>query len=208
MLEWRGLLQKGSMEEQELIQFSQEGRVEAFNQLVLTYQGQVFNLALRMLGDPAAAEDVAQGTFLAAYEHIRSFKSGNFRAWLLRITANACRDHLRSARVRRSTSLDELTSNPGFAPPSSTEGPEEYVLRNELRELVQGGLLRLSPDHRLALVLVDVQGFSYEEAAEVLRVPVGTVKSRLSRARLAMRDYLSKEPELLPREFRLHNEGS
>ncbi|MBI4233986.1 MAG: sigma-70 family RNA polymerase sigma factor, partial [Chloroflexi bacterium] len=168
-----------SIDEQDLIQRSQQGQVEAFTPLVQVYQTQVYNLALRMLSDPGAAEDIAQETFLSAFHHLRSFHGGNFRAWLLRIAANACRDYLRSARVRRSVSLEAMLENPTFAPQTATESPEEFTLRREVAEAIQGGLGALPPDQRLALVLVDVQGLRYEEAAEVMGVPVGTVKSRL-----------------------------
>jgi RNA polymerase sigma-70 factor (ECF subfamily) len=190
------------VDELELIEQSKLGRVDAFNQLVLLYQTQVYNLALRMLSDTAAAEDIAQDVFISAYRNLRTFVAGNLRAWLLRITSNACRDYLRSARVRRSVSLDAMLENPSFAPTDSNEAPEDYTLRHELAGVIQNALFRIPSDQRLAVVLVDVQGLTYEESSEVMKVPVGTVKSRLNRARSALRGLLAEQQELLPKQFR------
>ena len=190
------------MDELELIEQSKLGRVDAFNQLVLLYQTQVYNLALRMLSDAAAAEDIAQDVFISAYRNLRTFVAGNLRAWLLRITSNACRDYLRSARVRRSVSLDAMLENPSFAPTDSNEAPEDYTVRRELAGVIQNALFQLPGDQRLAVVLVDVQGLTYEESSEAMKVPVGTVKSRLNRARSALRGLLAEQQELLPQQFR------
>lgn len=191
------------MDEQELILQSTQGNLDSFNRLVELYQVQVYNLALRMLGDAAAAEDVAQETFLSAFRSLKGFKAGNFRAWLMRIAANGCRDYLRSARVRRNVSLEAMDENPSTALQTDRESPEAYALRRELSELIQAGLTRLPGDQRLVLILVDIQGLSYEETAHAIGVPIGTVKSRLSRARLSLRDYLLTQRELLPGNLRL-----
>lgn len=186
------------------IQRSQRGDLDAFNQLVLHYQGQVYNLALRMLGNQASAADAAQEAFISAYQAIASFHGGNFRSWLLRITANACKDMMRSARARPSLSLESLVEpNPGNIPQSSAESPEDFALRSELGAEIQRGLDSLPAEQRLAVVLIDVQGYSYEEAAQVMGASLGTVKSRLSRARERLRDYLRQHGELLPAQFRL-----
>ncbi|MFN3975233.1 MAG: RNA polymerase sigma factor [Dehalococcoidia bacterium] len=191
------------MDEALLIANSAKGDAEAFNRLVAHYQGQVFNLAYRMLGDRAAAEDVTQETFLSAFRNIASFQAGNFRAWLLRIAVNACRDYLRSGHHRKTLSLEGLAEeDPSLAFTSNDEAPEEYALRRELREAIAQGLKALPHDQRLAILLVDVQGLSYEEAAQAMSVPIGTVKSRLSRARLAMRTFLLSKKELLPASLR------
>lgn len=191
------------MDEALLIAQSKQGDTEAFNRLVVRYQGQVFNLAYRMLGNRAAAEDATQETFLSAFQKLESFHAGNFRAWLLRIAVNACRDYLRSGHHRKTLSLEGLAEeDPTTAFPSNNESPEDYALRRELQEAIAQGLKTLPPDQRLAILLVDVQGLSYEEAAQVMSVPVGTVKSRLSRARLAMRSFLLGKKELLPASLR------
>ena len=191
------------MDEEELLLQSKEGRLEAFNCLVELHQLPVYNLTLRMLSDRGAAEDVTQDTFISAFRNLSSFRAGNFRAWLMRIAANACRDYLRSARVRRNISLDSLEEEQDFAPLADTESLEASALRRELSAGIQECLDRLAPDQRLALILVDIQGLSYDETAQVVRAPIGTVKSRLSRARLAMRDYLLAQRELLPGDLRL-----
>jgi|FaiFalDrversion3_1042247.scaffolds.fasta_scaffold03291_2 RNA polymerase sigma-70 factor (ECF subfamily) len=187
------------MDEALLIAESKRGNGEAFTRLVTRYQGQVFNLALRMLGDRAAAEDITQETFLAAYRNISSFTAGNFRAWLLRIAANACRDYLRSGHHRKTLSLEGMAEE-GSPPPflSTAEAPEEFATRRALRETILQGLLSLPPEQRLAILLVDIHGLSYEEAAQAMGVPLGTVKSRLSRARMGMRSFLLARKELLP----------
>ena len=191
------------MDEEELLRQSKEGRLEAFNCLVEIHQLPVYNLALRMLSDRGAAEDITQDTFISAFRNLSSFHAGNFRAWLMRIAANACRDYLRSARVRRNISLDNLEGEQDFVLPADTESPEDSAVRRELSQGIQQGLHMLAPDQRLALILVDIQGLSYDETAQIIRAPIGTVKSRLSRARLAMRGYLLAQRELLPGDLRL-----
>ena len=191
-------------DESHLIQRSQQGELDAFNQLVECYQRQVYNLALRMLSDESLAQDATQEAFISAYRAIGGFRGGNFRSWVLRITANACRDLLRAAKARRSISLDALELSPESLPTSREESPEDHTLRMELGREIQRGLKALSSNHRLVLVLIDIQGFSYEEAAQVTQTSVGTVKSRLSRARGQLKDLLQRRPELLPSQFRLN----
>ena len=145
-------------DENQLIQRSQQGDRDAFNRLVERYQGQVYNPALRMLGDRDLAADAAQETFISAYRAIGGFRGGNFRSWLLKIVSNACRDLMRAAKARRSVSLEALELTPESMPVSGEESPEDYTLRLELGREIQGGLESLSHDHRLVLVLIDVQG--------------------------------------------------
>ena len=190
------------MDEQTLLLASKQGDAGAFNRLVEHYQTSIYNAALRMVGDPAIAEDITQDTFVSAFRALHTFAAGNFRAWLFRIATNACRDHLRSAQVRRNTSLDALVESPAFGLTSEQETPEEFAVRRELSGFIQQALMTLPPDQRMVLILVDIQAFSYEEAARVLKKPVGTVKSRLSRAREAMRAALSTQRELLPAQIR------
>ncbi len=190
------------MDEQALLQASKSGDAGAFNRLVEHYQTSIYNVSLRMVGDAAVAEDITQETFVSAFRALHTFSAGNFRAWLFRIATNACRDHLRSAQVRRNTSLDALVDSPSFSFTSEQESPEEFAVRRELSSFIQQSLLTLPTDQRMVLVLVDIQALSYEEAARVLKTPVGTVKSRLSRAREAMRTALSTQRELLPAQIR------
>ena len=157
-----------------------------------------------MLGDRAQAEDVAQETFVSAYRGLGRFRGGNLRAWLLRIAANASRDVLRRRQRRPENSLDESMDNPSFQPVSEGESPDEYAARRELNTELQRAILSLSENHRVVLVLIDIQGLSYEEAAAVIGASVGTVKSRLSRARARVRDSLMQRTELLPDSLRLN----
>jgi RNA polymerase sigma-70 factor (ECF subfamily) len=190
-----------------LIDRSQRGDLDAFNALVECYQRQVYNLCLRLLASADAAEDATQEAFIAAYRRIDSFRGGNFRAWLLRIAANASYDELRRQRRRPAASLEAAMVTGGAAQtPSPAASPEDEALRLELNAHLQEGLATLPPDQRLAVILRDVQGLSYEEAAEVMRSSVGTVKSRIARGRARMREYLMAKRELLPRPFRLKNE--
>ncbi|MFN8533494.1 MAG: sigma-70 family RNA polymerase sigma factor [Dehalococcoidia bacterium] len=191
-------------EEEQLILASQAGQVEAFNQLVERYQYQVFNLCRRMLGDPELAADAAQETFLNAFEHIGRFRGGTLKTWLLRIAANACYDLMRHRKRRPSTSLDEIVDDDedpkDFA--GNSELPEQFALRRELGRLLVRALDQLPAEQRIVVVLSDIQGLSYDEIAEVTRSELGTVKSRLSRARAKLRDYLEQHRELLPRDYR------
>jgi len=194
-------------DESRLVASSQRGDLAAFNVLVEGYQRQVYNLCLRLLASAEAAEDATQEAFIAAYRRIDSFRGGNFRAWLLRIAANASYDELRRQRRRPAASLEAAMAAHGAAQaPSPAAGPEDEALRLELNLHLQEGLATLPPDQRLAVILRDVHGLSYEELAEVMHCSVGTVKSRIARGRARMRDYLMARRELLPHPFRLINE--
>jgi RNA polymerase sigma factor (sigma-70 family) len=191
------------MNEQDLISRSQAGDLQAFNDLVELYQRWVFNLALRMLGSAETAEDATQDTFVSAYRAIARFRGGSFKAWVFKIAANSCRDKMRSARRASVTSLDNLIAEAGdFIADDDTESPEDYAERRELGRLLADSLARLPEDQRLVVMLSDVQGLSYEEIAQVTGASLGTVKSRLNRARSRLRDLLRQRGELLPFEFR------
>ena len=185
-----------------LVERSRNGDLEAFNQIVRRYQLRVYNLAARILGDRTAAEDVAQDTFVSAYKALARFRGGSLRAWLLRIASNQCYDRLRSAKRRPEQSLDEAMESPGFHVPSRDPSPEQQAISRELHDHVHRAILGLPFDQRNTIMLVDVQGLSYQEAAEAMDVSMGTVKSRLSRARAAVRDALMAHRELLPDKFR------
>ncbi len=180
-----------SIDDTELVEKSKRGDLDSFNQLVERYQRMAYNLALRMLADPAAAEDATQDALFSAWKNIKGLRGGNFRAWLLRITANACRDQLRRLKRRPVIPLESLPFEPP-APPTS-ESPEDYVLRREVQAQIQEGLASLPSEQRLAVILCDIQGLSYEEIASVMKCSVGTVKSRISRGRGQLRDYLQRK---------------
>jgi len=191
------------MNEEGLISRSQAGDLQAFNELVELYQRPVYNLALRMLGSAETAEDATQDTFVSAYRAISRFRGGSFKAWVFKIAANSCRDKMRSARRVSVTSLDNLIAEAGdFIADDETESPEDFAERRELGRLLADSLACLPEDQRLVVVLSDVQGLSYEEIAQATGASLGTVKSRLNRARSRLRDLLRQRGELLPSEFR------
>ncbi|MEJ5308388.1 MAG: sigma-70 family RNA polymerase sigma factor [Anaerolineae bacterium] len=189
----------------DLIAAAQKGSLEAFNALVLTYQSQVYNLARYILRDDAAADDATQEAFIAAYRALGDFRGGSFRAWLMRIITNACYDQLRLHKRRPTVSWDDFEALDEDANPylvDHGESPEERLQRGELGALLDRALAGLPQDQRMVLVLVDRLGYSYEEVAQVLAMNMGTVKSRLFRARARMREALLAEHELLPTRYR------
>jgi RNA polymerase sigma-70 factor (ECF subfamily) len=197
------------MDEQGLIQKAQQGDLDAFNELVLQYQNPVYNAAYRIMGDNDSAADATQEAFIAAYRAIGSYRGGSFRAWLMRIVTNACYDELRRRKRRPSSSLEALfvaDAAPGEVLVNGVEGPEAYAQRQDLNRALHVGLQALVPEQRVVLVLSDVQGYNYQEIAEIIGVSLGTVKSRLSRARSKMRDFMLTQGELLPSFYRLQNE--
>lgn len=209
-----------------LIARSQQGDRRAFNALVERYQSAAYALALRMLGDPDLAADVTQDAFFSAYRAIGAFHGSSFRAWLLRIVSNGCFDQFRAQKRRPGSSLDALLEGApdsvgggvgggGAGDVSGVAGealaqalsdptydPERVALRAEQIAAIQAALLRLGAEQRLAVILSDVQGLTYEEIARVMDVPIGTVKSRLARARAQLRALLTRDPELFPQAQR------
>jgi RNA polymerase sigma-70 factor (ECF subfamily) len=199
------------MDETALVQSAQNGDLDSFNMLVLHYQDRVFNTALRILGDEDAAQDAAQEAFISAFRSISSFRGGSFRAWLLRTVTNACYDELRRQKRRPTTPLepetkdgDEMDSPRWLADPKMT--PAEQSEADELEHAIQHCLDALPTEFRTVVVLADVQGMDYSEVAIASKVPLGTIKSRLARARLRLRECLRGFEELLPSSFRLEEE--
>lgn len=194
------------MDESKLIAQAQEGDLTAYNTLVLHYQDIVYNVAYRIMKDPASADDAAQEAFISVYKAIRSFRGGSFKSWLLRIVTNTCYDELRRRKRRPQTSLDEITDeNPsvGFMADDGV-GPEDHQEQVELVDAVKRCMDELPDEQRVAAVLCDVEGRDYQEIAEIMSVSLGTVKSRISRARSKLRDCLQGYRELLPVDYR-HN---
>jgi RNA polymerase sigma-70 factor, ECF subfamily len=201
------------MDEAYLIQEAMQGDLNAFNRLVLEYQDLVFNQAYRTMGEHELAEDATQEAFISAFRNLRSYRGGSFKAWLLRIVTNACYDELRRQKRRPTTPLEpldndeeEVESPHWLADPG--ESPEESAERSELNDAIQHCLQSLPEEFRSVVILVDVQGMDYTEAADAVRKPLGTVKSRLARARLKLRDCLQGYGELLPAPLRLVDEGT
>ncbi len=196
------------MNEEELVHRSQQGDLASFNCLVETYQTPLYNLALRMLGRSDAAEDATQEAFMHAFRALNSFHGGSFRAWLFSILANACRDELRR-RSRRPASLDALEEEEALPEPATSprESPEQVVLSRELYGVIALGLEQMPAEQRLAIMLRDVQGFSYEEIAQITGAALGTVKTRLMRGREHLKTFLLRQGELLPEAYRLKDRG-
>lgn len=192
------------MDEAELVRAGQRGDVTAFNRLVIAYQELVYNVCHRMLNDAEAAADATQDAFIAAYNGLKGFRGGSFRSWLLRVATNTCYDQLRRRKRQPSTPLDDVVES-GAVESSLVDrdpSPEAVALRHEFFAYVQEGLATLSPEQRIVVILSDIQQFSYEEIAEATSTSLGTVKSRLSRGRGHLRDFLLRQGELLPPQLR------
>ncbi len=201
------------MDEPTLIFDAQKGDLNAFNTLVLAYQDVLYNTALRILSDEDQAADAVQEAFLSAFRALNSYRGGSFRAWLLRTVTNACYDELRRKKRRPTAPLEPETADgeevesPGWlADPNAS--PEDILDQVELEHAIQHCLKNLPTDFRTVVVLADIQGLDYSEVAVAIKKPLGTVKSRLARARLRLRECLRGFRELLPAAFRLEEESS
>ena len=194
------------MDEQTLIRSAQRGDLEAFNGLVLLYQDFLFRVAMNILGDEDLAADAVQQALLSAFRSLRSFRGGSLRSWLSRITVNACYDELRRASRTKNIPLQIYNEDDEEMEPASWladpgPSPEDQAEHSDLLDAIQNSLQALPEHYRLVVQLVDVDGLSYEETASALDLPVGTVKSRLARARDALRSSLQRYPELIPSAY-------
>jgi len=174
------------------IEAAQAGDADAFNVLVERHQAVAYNLAYRTLRNVDDAADATQEAFLSAFRAVRSFHGASFRAWLLRIVLNACYDARRRSGRRPASSMEALAEEVGELPWADERAldPEAAVLSRETCAAIERALAALPEDQRLAIVLVDIQGLAYEEAAGALDCPIGTVRSRLARGRARVRDDL------------------
>lgn len=181
------------MDDEILVAKARKGDLTAFNTLVERHQQQAYNVARRLTNDDELAADVTQEAFLKAYLHLDQFKAGCFRSWLLRIVTNTAIDQIRRRKVRDAISLDSLmNARDGDLPlPARSPDPERAAMQSELRAWLVEAVDQLPTKLRSVLILADVHGLSYPEVAEIVGIPVGTVKSRLSRARSAVRDRLA-----------------
>jgi RNA polymerase sigma-70 factor (ECF subfamily) len=193
----------GFMNEFTLIQAAQAGQLEAFNTLVLSHQDSAYNLAYRILGDEVLAEDATQVAFISAFRNLTSFRGGSFRAWLSRIVTNACYDELRRQKSHPTQPLipedeygDDIENVHWLLDQSADL--ETHSDDMALEQAIQHGLNALPADFRAVLVLSDIQGMDYSEIAAIVRAPIGTVKSRLARARKRLRSHLQQYAYLLP----------
>ena len=187
-------------QEQKWIQAAKAGDTAAFESLVRLYEKRVFALALRMCGNREDAAEAAQEAFLAAWQGLAFFRGeSSFSTWLYRLASNACVDLLRREgrhRAAAGPSLDD--EEVGIDVPDRALSPQDEAERRELREAVDRGLSALTPEHRQVLVLREMHQLSYEEIAQTLDVDVGTVKSRINRARKQLRSFLLKDGNFSP----------
>ena len=196
-----------SNDDRDLVGRARRGDREAFTQLIVQYQVPLYNMALRMVGQPDDAADITQEAFLRAWEKIHTLREAPFKSWLFQIAANLCYDHFRRGR-RFGIMPDEDqpgTSNVvglGIAPPH----PQEQTEANARTRLVRDSIQALDHGMRIAIVLRDINGMAYEEIAAVLRVPLGTVKSRIARARAQVQERLQQHPDFFPTREDVHAE--
>jgi len=178
-----------------LIERSQRGDLEAFDRLVAEHADAIYHVTYRITGNPHDAQDAAQEAFVKAFRGLRHYRGdASFQTWLYRIATNAALDLVRRRPHARSAPLEEAAD-------MVTDSAEVNLERQEIHRRVQDALETLSPEHRSLVVLRDLRGFSYEEIAHILRIPVGTVRSRLSRAREALRPQLKDlAPTVAPGE--------
>lgn len=187
------------MEESKLIRRASEGDAASFNSLMQMHERRMYAVAVRMCGNPEDAQDCLQEAMLRIYRSIAGFKAqSSFSTWVYRITMNACLDELRKRKNRPSTSLDGLVDE-GWSPPDNAESPEKYAVRSEVRNSLHRLIGELPEDMRAAIVLRDIQGYSYDEIARMLDANVGTIKSRISRGRERLREKIAASPELFDR---------
>ena len=191
------------MTDLELVTAAQQGDQAAFGALVEKYQAMAYSQALRMVGNPDDAADATQDAFLNAWRALPGFQGqSSFSTWLYRLTSNACIDLLRRSKRRPALSItvaDEDEEGPQETDiPDERWSPERELERKETRQTVRSGLSALSPEHREVLALREFEGLSYQEIAQLLELEEGTVKSRIARARLALREFLLNSGNFSP----------
>ena len=186
-------------DEQMLVKSASGGNAAAFEELMRKHEGRMYAVALRMCGNREDAQDCLQEAMLRVYRAIQGFKGqSSFATWVHRITMNTCLDELRRRKVRAASSLDSMLDS-GWAPTDEDDTPERHSIAAEQRRTMEKAIASLPEDMRSAIVLRDVQGFSYDEIATILNANVGTIKSRISRGREKLREILMRQPELFGR---------
>ena len=185
------------MDDRDLVGRARRGDPEAFTQLMMQYQVPLYNMALRMVGRPDDAADITQEAFTRAWQKLKTLREAPFKSWLFQIGANLCYDHFRRGKRVGVMPEDDQASNVvglGIAMPD----PQERAEASERNRLVRESIEALDPEMRLAIVLRDVNGLAYDEIAGVLGVPLGTVKSRIARARAQVQERLQRHPDYFP----------
>lgn len=182
--------------DQALVEQARAGDLAAFNQLVELYQDYLYAMTMRVLRQRDIAEDAVQEAFFSAYRNLDRFSGSSFRAWLTRIAINAARDILRRQKRRPSEPYPEWEDQAWQPPAPASEGPEQIALVGQQRSAMARAMAGITDDQRTAIVLYDVQGYDYAEIASLTGVSIGTVKSRIHRGRLALRELLGPDMEL------------
>ena len=179
------------MQEELLVRQAQKGDEEAFEALIMQQQKRLYNAALRTMRSAEDAGDMTQEAIIKIYRNLSSFKGDcSFGAWAYRITINTCLDELRRRKKRTLVSLDAAQDQGGLQLEDGGGTPEEMIERRELAEQIEKAISALEPDYRIAVTLRDVEGLSYQEIADVTGTSLGTVKSRISRARMQLQKKL------------------
>jgi RNA polymerase sigma-70 factor (ECF subfamily) len=179
-----------------LIERARAGELDAFNDLVEVYQDQLFALIVRMVPDRDQASDCVQEAFFSAFRNLAGFRGGSVKSWLNRIAVNAAMDIQRARKRRPSQPYPELEDESWQPPAGEEANPVTTALTTERHQAINDALATITSDQRAAIVLFDVEGFDYAEIAEMTGVSLGTVKSRIHRGRLALRDRLADRMEL------------
>jgi RNA polymerase sigma-70 factor (ECF subfamily) len=202
------VLLNGYTSETELVRTAQHGDLEAFNLLIPRYENLLFGIALGLLNDEDAAADAVQEALISAFRKFDTFRGASLRSWLARVVINACYDEIRKKRRQQSVPLDQFNAEGDEIETSywlmdPQADPEAQYEARELEAAIEKSIYELPPVYRIVLILIDVQGLSYEEAATAAGVPIGTVKSRLARARLQIQKSLQAAGELVPVSYRI-----
>lgn len=185
------------MTDEELVKLIKKGNKPAFDELVNSYSGKVANIAFSLLGDREDALDAAQEVFIKVYKSIDTFRGeSSVSTWIFRITKNVCTDFLRKRKATVISLDDDKDDEQKLEIADDTHSPEEIFDRKTKVDAVRTAIASLEENHRTVITLFDINGLSYEEIAAILSCPVGTVKSRLYRARDSLRKILLKDREL------------
>jgi len=179
-----------------LIERSREGDLDAFNDLVTLYQDALFALVVRMVPDRDQAADAVQEAFFSAFRNLASFRGGSVKSWLNRIAVNAAMDTQRARKRRPVQPYPELEDESWQPPADEAADPVTTALTLERTTILNAALATITADQRTAIVLFDVEGYDYQEIADMTGVSLGTVKSRIHRGRLALRDRLADRMDL------------
>ena len=180
-----------------LMEQARGGSLDAFNDLVLCYQDMLFSLVVRMVPDRDQASDAVQEAFFSAYRNRAAFRGGSVRSWLSRIAINAAMDAQRLKKRRPADPYPELEDDSWQPPAPEADNPVTTAMQAERHRVLNAALARITDDQRSAIVMFDVEGYDYAEIADITGVSLGTVKSRIHRGRLALRDNLADQMDLL-----------